>query len=384
MTTYDFRIPPLVVIGGDAFQRAGVEAKRLGGKRALLVTDDNLLHLGHVQMVQCELQDQGLSVVVYPEVNSEPTVEHIENGLALLRQEECDIVVSVGGGSPIDTGKAIALMATNTGSIKDYVGMDKFKHPKLPLIAVPTTAGTGSEVTRFIIVTDTATNVKMLIGSPLAISDVALVDYKLTVTMPASVTASTGLDALTHALEAFISRRANPLSDNLALAAINHILPHLRRAWANPEDAQARAWVMQGSTEAGMAFSNSSVALVHGMARPIGAYFHIPHGLSNAMLLPAVMRFSHAAAADRLARVAEVVGVQRGGIIESALSVVEEVEGICRDLEVPSLSGAGIDRDRLLHFAPTMARDAIASGSPGNNPRLASEEEIVELYCQCL
>jgi alcohol dehydrogenase class IV len=277
-------------------------------------------------------------------------------------------------------------MATNGGSIVDYKGANKIQKPKLPLVVVNTTAGTGSEVTRFAIISDPATNVKMLIADPHLIPDVAIDDPLFTVTCSPFVTASTGVDALTHAIEAYISVRATALSDSLALSAIRKVGQSLRAAFRNGEDLTARTLMHVASLEAGMSFSNASVALVHGMARPIGAYFHKAHGISNAVLLPHVMEWSLAGAPGRFADIARALGVDTTGLGEAQAAdrAVALVRALCRDLRIPGLTGLGIDPDKLMALAPTLAKDALDSGSPGNNPRVPTPEEIVELYRRAL
>jgi alcohol dehydrogenase class IV len=262
------------------------------------------------------------------------------------------------------------------------MGQDRIGNPTLPIIAIPTTAGTGSEVTRFTVITDAETNVKMLIGSHHLIPRVALIDYTLSLSCPPSVTAATGLDALTHALEAYISRRATPISDLFALSALRRIGKHLRTAWSDGTNTVAREAMMLGATEAGIAFTNASVALVHGMARPIGAYFHIPHGLSNAMLIPTIVAFTAPAAPARFADVAAALGESVADLpVEvAATRAGEAISRLCQDVRVPSLAEAGVDASRLRDLSPQMARDALASGSPANNPRVPTADEIVELY----
>jgi len=379
-------MPPLVLVGTGAWRRVGAETRRLGGKRALIVSGQAMIRAGFMAEMQTLLEAEGLESVLFDKVTEEPTTEHVEEGLRLLRDEGCDLVIGFGGGSPIDAGKAIAVMATNPGRISDYMGAGKVKAPKLPFIAVNTTAGTGSEVTGNTVITDTATDVKMLITNPLIIPDVAIDDPTLTLSCPPEVTASSGMDALTHAIEAYVSRRANPISDVLALSAIRRIAGNLRRAWGHGDDIEARSEMTLAALEAGMAFSNSSVALVHGMARPIGAYFHLPHGLSNAMLLPYVMEFSAEGAPQRFADIAVAMGegIEGLSIAGAARQAADAVMALKDDLRIPSLSGAGIDAARLLELTPKMAQDAIASGSPANNLRIASAEEIAELYKKAL
>jgi alcohol dehydrogenase class IV len=319
---------------------------------------------------------------VFSDIPGEPTTTEVEKGLAAVEKAKADTLVAIGGGSVIDTAKAVAVVATNGGTIVDYKGANKVKKPKLPLVAVSTTAGTGSEVSRFTIITDPVTSVKMLIGDPHLIPEVAIDDPLLTVTCSPLVTASTGVDALTHAIEAYISVRSNTLSDLLALSAIGRIAPSIRAAFKSGEDLTARTMMHIAALEAGMAFSNASVALVHGMARPIGAYFHQPHGISNSVLLPYVMEWSIAGTPGRFAEIARALGADTTGLneMEAAQRAVAEVRAICRDLQIPGLAGLGINPDKLMALAPTMAQDALDSGSPANNPRVPTAEEIIELY----
>jgi alcohol dehydrogenase len=277
-------------------------------------------------------------------------------------------------------------MATNPGRIVDYLGLDKFRQPRLPLIAVPTTAGTGSEATRSSIITDLRTTVKMLIIDWKLIPDAAIVDPLFTLSLPPKVTADSGVDALTHAIEAYISVRRNPTSDLLALDAIRQIATYLPRARADAEDREARNQMMLAAHHAGIAFCNSSVALVHAMSRPIGANFGIAHGASNAMLLPVVMEYTAPAMPDRFRTIAEAFGLDVAGRSDEAAGrqFVEAIADFCKQLGIPSITGAGIPADKLMALAPKMARDAIASGSAGMNPRVPGEDEIVELYRRAL
>lgn len=379
---FEFRVPGVIHVGVGHHERVAAEAARLAGGRVLVITDGNVGATPRVAALIEGLKAAGLLRGIFRDIPGEPTTTEVEAGRAALADAGADTVVAIGGGSVIDTGKAVAAMATNPGAIADYKGANKVVRPKLPLVAVNTTAGTGSEVTRFAIITDPATSVKMLVADPRLIPEVAIDDPLLTVTCPPLVTASTGLDALTHAIEAYVSVRANALSDLLALSAIRKIGAAIRAAYANGEDLGARSQMHVGSLEAGMAFSNASVALVHGMARPIGAYFHQPHGLSNAVLLPHVMAWSLSGAPARFAEVARALGVDTAGLrdVEAARCGVDAVRALCRDLAIPGLAGLGIDPGRLMALAPTMAQDALDSGSPGNNPRVPTPDEIVELY----
>jgi alcohol dehydrogenase class IV len=309
----------------------------------------------------------------------------VRDGLKQYADEACDVIVSIGGGSAIDCGKGIAIKLTNDGDFADYMGVDKIPNPGAPLIAIPTTGGTGSEVSKVTVITDTERNVKMMLSSPCLLAHVALVDPLLSLTTPPHLTAAVGVDALTHAIEAYISKRAQPITDALALKAIEMISGSLRQAWADGENIPARTDMMIGASIAGMAFSNSSVALVHGMSRPIGAYFHIHHGLSNSVLLRDVMEFSVVGAPARFADIASAMGELIDGLspMEQADAAVDAVERLVTDIQMPRLGEIGIDREKFEGVIEQMARDAIASGSPANNPRQATVEEIVALYRQC-
>ena len=378
---YQFKAPSVIVNGPGAAREVGAFAKGLG-KKALIVTDTNLEKIGLLKDIRNSLEAVGIPFAVYNQVVTEPTMDHSEEGLKVYKEAQADFLVAVGGGSPMDAAKSIAVLSTNPGKISDFMGANKIPKPGAPLIAVPTTAGTGSEVTPFTIITDTARDVKMLIASPHIIPRVALVDPLMTLTMPQEITAATGLDALTHAIEAYVSIKAQPITDTLAIQAIRVIAANLRQAWSNGDNLEARINTMMGSLQAGLAFANSSVALVHGMARPIGAYFHVPHGVSNAALLPTVMEFSVLGNPRRYADIAEAMGeiIEGLSLLDAAYLAAEAVERLNEDLKVPTLKGLGVDEKKLNSVVKQMAADAIASGSPGNNPRKATQEEIVELY----
>ena len=327
-----------------------------------------------------------MDYTVYDKVVTEPTVEYVDEGLRVFRDAGADLIVAVGGGSPIDTGKAIAVLSSNPGRISDYMGANKIPKPCAPLVAIPTTAGTGSEVTPFTIITNMETDVKMLISSPRILPTVAIVDPLMTVKMPRGITAATGLDALTHAIEAYVSVRAQPLTDTFALRAIHLISGNIRAAYSHPDDLEARGNMLMGALQAGLAFANSSVALVHGMARPIGAYFHVAHGVSNAVLLPTVIEWSVPGNPSRYAEIAAAMGEETEGLTtdEADRKTVSFVKKLNTDLQIPNLRGLGIDVARFESVVEKMAADAIASGSPGNNPRKATPEEIVALYRKAL
>ncbi|MEA2333038.1 MAG: hypothetical protein QOH58_3176 [Thermoleophilaceae bacterium] len=381
---FDLRVPADVVVGGGASAQLGEVARRHGIARPLLVTDPFMREHGPTDELAGRLEDGGASVAIFSDVQADPTVANVTAAVAALREHDADGLVAVGGGSSIDTAKAASVMATNEGGLADYAGYDLIASAGLPVVAVPTTAGTGSEVTRVTVITDTGRDVKMMIRDDALLPRAAVVDYLLTVSCPPPLTAHVGVDSLTHAIEAYVSTQANAVTDMFALEAARQIGPNLRRAFHDGSDEPARAAMMLGATLAGAAFSNASVCLVHGMSRPIGAHFHLPHGLSNAVLLPAVTRFSVSAAPARYAAVARVMGAAPpdSSDDDACRALVEELEAVNSDLSIPGLGELGVERDVFESKLEAMAEAAIASGSPAFNPREASAGEIVELYRQ--
>jgi alcohol dehydrogenase class IV len=382
LPTRTFLIPPVLITGSGSSESVGDEIKKLGVKKGLLVTDKVISELGLLKGVKKALTDSGTEFVIYDGVTTEPTIDFVNDGLQAYKENDCEFVLAFGGGSAIDTSKAVAVMVTNKGSIEDYMGLNRIPEEGAPLIAIPTTAGTGSEATAVTIITDTKTDVKMLLISPFLIPRVSVVDPLLTLSCPRELTAAVGLDALTHAIEAYVSVKAQPMSDIFCLSAIELLSGNLRQAWSNGNNLEARENVMMGALQAGIAFSNSSVALVHGMSRPIGAYFHVPHGVSNAALLGVVTEFSLMGNPTRYAHIAKTMGENVTGLtdLEAAELANKAIKRLIRDVKIPSLKELGVQGERLDQLAPTMAEAAIASGSPGNNPRQATKEEIIELY----
>jgi alcohol dehydrogenase class IV len=382
MAAASIALPRIIRLGAGASGELAEVLATLGLSKPLILTDRFLQTSGRVDALTQPLTKAGMPFRVFPDTMAEPTAASIEAALAFCREGDHDCVVGFGGGSPIDSTKAVAILAAHGGRMADYKAPHQQNRPGLPIIAIPTTAGTGSEATRFTIITDETSDEKMLCAGLAYLPVAALVDYELTLSKPARLTADTGVDALTHAIEAYVSRRANPFSDGFALSAMAAIAPNLRRVCADPGDRAAREAMMMGSMQAGIAFSNSSVALVHGMSRPIGAHFHVPHGLSNAMLLPVVTAYSAPAALARYAGCARAMGVAGSdeGDQAAVSRLVEELTRLNADLAVPSPKAYGIDEARWTGLLPLMAEQALASGSPGNNPIVPSPEEIQALY----
>jgi alcohol dehydrogenase class IV len=374
--------PRLMSIGGGALAELPSLLARLGLGRPLIVTDPYIAGCGILDRATALLEKAQLPWAVFADTVPDPTTDAIAAGVARLQEGNYDSLVAIGGGSSIDTAKGMSVLYANGGQMRDYKVPNDIPRLGPPLIAIPTTAGTGSEVTRFTVVTDTETDEKMLVAGLACCPAAAIVDFELTLTMPYRLTADTGIDSLTHAIEAYVSKRANPFTDGLAKNAMGLIAKNIRAACGEPDNRAAREAMMLGATTAGMAFSNASVALVHGMSRPIGAFFHVPHGLSNAMLLPEITAFSAPAALERYADCARAMGVaeESEGSQAAVARLLDELRRLNDDLKVPSPSAYGIDRARYDELLPVMAEQALASGSPANNPRVPTSGEIIELY----
>ncbi len=379
--------PGKIEIGRGAIQKIGEYADVYGSK-ALVVTTEDLYGFYGDQVVEI-LEDAGVETAVFDGVRPDPTVENIEDGYEVWEEEDCDVIVTLGGGSSIDTGKGIGIVASNEGEIRDF-GVDKAGYegvpePTPPTISINTTAGTGSEATRSVVVTDESTSTKFLIVSKNVVPDVAIEDPEMTMSLPESHTAFTGIDALTHAIEAYVSVKSYSVPDNFAENAMERISNSLRKAWANGDDIEARTDMMIGQLQAGQAFTNSSVALVHGMARPLGAQLHIPHGLANGLILPYVIEFSAMAAPEKYAEIARIMGAADDDDtdMEAAKKASDAVMELCEDIKLTSYLddfGEVPDRGEYVEVVPKMAQDAVDSGSPDNNPRKPSKEEIEDLF----
>jgi len=375
-------LPRILQVGAGASQQAGTIVKALECQRPLIVTDKMMVQLGYVARIQQSLTALGIHSDVFNDTVPEPTVSSIQAGVEMVRDGSYDSIIAIGGGSPIDSAKAISILGKYGGVMRDYKFPRVVSEPGLPIIAIPTTAGTGSEATRVTIITDETNDEKMLCVGIGFMPTAALVDYELTLSLPARTTADTGIDALTHAMEAYVSKKASLYSDTQAIAAMKLLAPNLRRAFHDGSDREAREAMMLGSTLAGVAFSNASVALVHGMSRPIGAFYHVPHGLSNAMLLPAVTEYSIPAAPERYADCARAMGVAEVSDSDEQANakLMTELYAINEELQVPTPEQFGISREHFFGNLETMAEQAIGSGSPGNNPRVPSADEIIQIY----
>ena len=369
----------MIISGADALKSAKDQLSKLGHK-AFIVTDATMVKLGNVSLVEEVLKDNGTDYVIFAEANYEPDDIVVKKGADAYKENGCDFLVALGGGSPIDTAKAISILLNDDAPLSSYMGkIIDIVRPSL--VAIPTTAGTGSEATKFTIINDTASKVKMLLTGPCLIPDLAIIDPKFTSTAPKSVTSHTGIDALCHAVESYTSRKAQPLSDTFALSAIRRIFTYLPKAYQDGSDTEARIQMSLAALEAGISFNNSSVTIVHGMSRPMGALFHVPHGLSNAMLLEECMNYAVHGAYDRFADIARDLGFAKDlEDKEAAMLFLEKLSGLLRELHVPTMSEYGIDRETYFSSIEKMANDAFASGSPSNTIREVTVEDMVDLY----
>lgn len=376
----EFIVPGQIITGSGALTMAEETLKGLG-KKALIVTDKVMIQLGNCAKVETALKNQGIDYAIYSEIVGEPTDTMIENGLKVYKENGCDFLVALGGGSPIDSMKAIGSLVVNGGNIADYMGkVIDVEMP--PLVAIPTTAGTGSEATQFTIITDTKKDIKMLLKGKVLMPKLAIIDPQFTMTAPPKITAATGLDALCHAVEAYTSRKAQTLSDSFAMSAVKRIFKSLPVAFKDGKNEEARIQMSVAALEAGIAFNNASVTIIHGMSRPIGALFHVAHGLSNAMLMKECLGFALEGAYDRFADLGRAIGVADATDEDKAAAekFLSAIEGIVKELETPTLAEFGIDKEEFFKVIDKMAYDAMDSGSPQNTMREVSEEQVKQIY----
>lgn len=378
MATTTFFIPSVNIMGTGCISEAVATIRRHGLRRLLIVTDAGLARSGMAARIQQLLADADIQSTVFDGAKPNPTVANVEAGLAALKAADCDAIVSLGGGSPHDCAKGIALCATNGGHISDYEGVDRSTRPQLPLIAINTTAGTASEMTRFCIITDEQRHVKMAIVDRNVTPLLSVNDPALMAGMPPSLTAATGMDALTHAVEAYVSTASTPITDACALKAVDLISRHLRSAVANGGNAEAREQMAYAQFLAGMAFNNASLGYVHAMAHQLGGVYDLPHGVCNAVLLPHVQAFNAATSADRLADVARAMGGSvSGGGQAGAEACLTAIRQLSADVGIPAgLSSLGVKAEDI----PLLAANALKDACGLTNPRPASQQEIEALF----
>lgn len=375
-----FVIPNHTVVGTNVLGEAAPLLKKMGNK-AFIVTGRHVAVSDMMKQLTALLDENGIDCVIFDGITGEPTDTMIENGVEMLKSSGCDFIIGIGGGSPLDSAKAIAAMAVNEGSIADYNGKE-ITGEILPLAAIPTTAGTGSEATKFTVITDSEKGIKMLLKGDVLVPKLAIVDSSFTVGAPKSVTSATGLDALTHAVEAYTSRKAFSMTDTLAVSAVKRIMKYLPIAYREPDNSLAREQMSIAALEAGICINNSSVTIVHGMSRPIGALFHVPHGMSNAMLLKECLSFAVSGAYEKFANLGRKTGVASDSDSDetAAEKFIDSLQSICDVCEIPTLEQYGIDRDEYYSKISKMATDAVASGSPANTVKEVTVDDCIEIY----
>ena len=376
-----FLTPKKIISGENSLAEAKNDFLS-SGKHCLIITGDTFVKLGTVDILKNILEEVGITSVVFSEVSFEPDDKIVEKATAVYKENNCDFLVALGGGSPIDAAKAVAIQLASKEPLSSYMGKN-IDIVRPTLIAIPTTAGTGSEATKFTIINDTKTQVKMLLSGACLIPDLAIIDPIFTMTAPKSVTSHTGIDALCHAIESYTSRKSQPLSDTFALSAIKRIFNNLLICYEQPNDTEARTQMSLAALEAGISFNNSSVTIVHGMSRPIGALFHVPHGLSNAMLLLDCMDFVADGAYDRFADISRYLGFTNSQDDKAAtLIFLDHLKDLLKHLNIPTMSEYGIDRDQYFSSIEKMANDAFISGSPSNTIKDIKVEDMINLYKQ--
>jgi alcohol dehydrogenase class IV len=377
---HPFFSPSKILFGIDAVKGVAAEVKQLGGRKVLIVTDPGLVKAGLIEAIKAPLDSEGIPFSLFERVEPEPPARVVDQCTQYLRDEDCDVIIGVGGGSSLDVAKATSIMATNEGSVLDYAGIDMVPKRGLPKILIPTTAGTGSEVTRVLVITDEASNIKIAVYSSYALSDVAIVDPMMTLSMPPTVTADTGIDALVHAIETYVSMSATPFSDILAVEAITLIEENVTKAFAKGENVEARYQMSLAATISGLAFGSGGLGAVHALSNPLGIEYHLTHGRTNAIMLPHIMAFNLIGNATKFALIAEALGEEVEGLspMEAAGLAVEAVKELLsqlkisirlRDYDIPEK-----DISKLVEGAMKVSRLFVP------NPRNLTKEDVEEIY----
>ncbi|ENM5862091.1 L-threonine dehydrogenase [Vibrio mimicus] len=381
--TSAFFIPTVNLMGAGCLKDAADAIQSKGFKRGLIVTDVILNKIGVVKKVQTLLNQRSVESVVFDGTKPNPTIRNVNDGLTLLKEHDCDFVISLGGGSPHDCAKGIALLATNGGTISDYEGVDRSAKSMLPLVAINTTAGTASEMTRFCIITDEERHIKMAIVDKHTTPLISVNDPELMLAKPASLTAATGMDALTHAVEAYVSIAATPITDAVAIKAIELIQTNLRTAVSNGDDIHAREQMAYAQFMAGMAFNNASLGYVHAMAHQLGGFYDLPHGVCNAVLLPHVQRYNAQVCPERLRDVAKAMGVDVSAMTaeQGAAAAIEAIQQLSKDVGIPAgLRELGAQEQDI----PTLADNALKDACGFTNPKQATHAEISAIFAEAM
>jgi alcohol dehydrogenase len=383
MSVNTYFIPTINAIGQGSVNEVGNHIKSLGGNKVLIVTDAMLAKLGMAEKVKGILVEAGLEVVIFDGAQPNPTDLNVEAAFEMWKKSSCDSIVSLGGGSSHDCAKGLGLVVANGGNIRDYEGVDKSTNKFPPFVAVNTTAGTGSEMTRFCIITNTSRKVKMAIVDWRVTPNVSINDPELMVGMPPALTAATGMDALTHSIEAYVSTSATPLTDSAALMSIKLVAKYLPKAVANGTDMEAREKMAYAQFLGGMAFNNASLGYVHAMAHQLGGFYNLPHGVCNAILLPIVSKFNILASAERFQDIAIAMGENVTGLSvnDAAQVAIDAIVRLSKAVGIPTgLTELGVKAEDF----EVMATNAKADACQFTNPRLATLQQVIELFRQAL
>lgn len=383
MAVSAYFIPTVNLMGPGCVNEVGDRVKSLGGSKALIVTDAGLAKLGLAEKVKEVLESASINAVVFDGAEPNPTDHNVEAGFKVWREEECDAIVSLGGGSSHDCAKGVGLLAANGGRIHDYEGVDKSTNPMVPLLAINTTAGTASEMTRFCVITDTSRKVKMVIVDWRVTPAISINDPELMVGKPPALTAATGMDALTHAVEAYVSTAATPLTDSAAVKAMELIAKWLPAAVANGTNMEAREQMAYAQFLAGMAFNNASLGYVHAMAHQLGGFYNLPHGVCNAILLPHVEQFNLIACPERFRDIAIALGENVTGlsVFDAAQKAIDAIKKLSTSIGIPAgLTELGVKEEDFKIMAENAQKDACTL----TNPRLATLDEVIQIYKNAL
>ncbi len=377
-SSFSYELSSKIEFGLGVAKHTADRVKEYGGSRVLLVADPGILDIGVVDTVTDSLEAEEIHYELFSDIEREPEAKGVVEGTELARSEGCDVVVGIGGGSALDTAKAIAVMLRNEGHIRDYSGQNLIANPGVPMIALPTTAGTGSELTIWTVITESDKGVKYGVGSPYVTSTLALCDPELTVTLPPHMTASTGMDALVHALESYVNTATQPISEAFSIRAMELVAKSLRAAVANGENLQARSDMLLASSIAAMAFNPTRLGIAHALAMPLGVRHKIYHANITAILLPEVMRFNLISNLEKFARIARIFGEDTGQLPlrEAAELSVAAIRKLSEDVRIPDgLAQYGVREEHLRN----LAEEGMASGNIPVNPRKPSAEDLVEI-----
>ena len=376
-----FQTVPRIVFGTNCINDLGGEIRRIGASRVAVITDSGIVDAGIDRIVTAALKKEKLEVFLYQDVEPDPRIEIANSAAAFVREHKADVIVGLGGGSAMDIAKAAAIICTNPDPIQTYGGVNLVPKPGLPLVLIPTTAGTGSEVTSISVLSDTENKVKIGVVSDYMFARCAFLDPALTVKLPPQVTASTGLDALVHAMESYIGKKASFITEPLAFAAIVMVAKYLRRAYADGSDIEARSGMLRGSLLAGLAFANTQTGAAHACSHALGGFFHLPHGIATALMLPAVMKFNSIAVPEKFSNIAKAFGEKIEGLspMEASERAVNAVVRLINDVGFQlGLENYGVAKSDI----PALAEASILPAARlwNNNPRTGTQEQVEQLF----